>query len=97
MQTLNSVKKNRYKFRAGDHAWLVPEGKKEQYMQSPESIPDKDKELIKVRKRLLRPFRESCNFYLCEHCGGPRRFLKIHPEIQMVPLMDEGRMDIYQD
>lgn len=95
MQTLNSVKKNRYKFRQGDHAWLVPENKREQCMQSPDSV--QDKELVKVRKRLLRPFRESCNFYLCEHCEASHKFLKIHPEVEMVPLIDEGRMDIYQD
>ena len=80
MQTKKSIKYNRYKFKAGDYAWIVPEDER----------PDDDKKvLIKVKKRLLRPYRDSANFYLCEHQIGTRKFNKIHYENEMVPLDDE--------
>jgi len=37
----------------------------------------------------LRPFREAPNFYLCEHCGGRRRFEKIHYEGEMEAVEEE--------
>ena len=77
MQTKKSVRLNRYKFKAGDYAWIVP--------TEPETDPSK-KILIKVKKRLLRPFRDSVNFYLCEHQIGTRKFDKIHYETEMMPL-----------
>ena len=77
MQTKKSVRLNHYKFKAGDYAWIVPT----------ETETDQSKKvLIKVKKRLLRPFRDSVNFYLCEHQIGTRKFDKIHYETEMVPL-----------
>ena len=77
MQTKKSVRLNRYKFKEGDYAWIVP--------TEPETDQAK-KVLIKVKKRLLRPFRDSVNFYLCEHQIGTRKFDKIHYETEMMPL-----------
>ena len=80
MQTQKSIKLNRYKFKVGDYAWIVDE----------EHRSDDDKKvLIRVKKRLLRPFTASVNFYLCEHQVGSRRFNKIHYETEMVPLEDQ--------
>ena len=77
MQTKKSVKHNRYKFKVGDYAWIVP--------TEPETDQSK-KVLIKVKKRFLRPFRESVNYYLCEHQIGSRKFNKVHYETEMQPL-----------
>ena len=79
MQTKASIKKNRYKFAEGEYAWVVPEddeGRQEEPI------------LVKVEKRLLRPFRESQNFYLCEHCDVRVPFTKIHYEGEMKKIPD---------
>ena len=76
MQTKASVKKNRYKFAVGEYAWVIPEdydGNKK----------DEEPILVKVEKRLLRPFRNSQNFYLCKHCDAKYTFTKIHYESEM--------------
>ena len=77
MQTKKSVKHNCYKFKVGDYAWIV--------QTEPETDQSK-KVLIKVKKRFLRPFRESVNYYLCEHQIGSRKFNKVHYETEMQPL-----------
>lgn len=71
MQTLNSVKKNRYKYHVGEHAWLVPEDN------------TAERVLVKIKKKLLRPFRESENYYLCEHCDLKYPVQKIHYESEL--------------
>ena len=78
MQTKKSIKLNRYKFKVGDYAWLIDE----------ENHQDEKKVLVRVKKRLLRPFTASVNFYLCEHQVGSRRFNKVHYETEMVALED---------
>lgn len=80
MQTRKSVKHNRYKFKVGDYAWIVPE--------DAQSKDDSHKTLVRVKKRLLRPFAESVNYYLCEHQNGTQRFNKIHYETEMRYLED---------
>jgi len=80
MQTRKSVKHNRYKFKVGDYAWIVPE--------DAQSKDDSHKTLVRVKKRLLRPFAESVNYYLCEHQKGTQRFNKIHYETEMRYLED---------
>jgi hypothetical protein len=85
MQTKKSVKHNRYKFKVGDYAWIVPEDAQDDH-------DDSHKVLVRVKKRLLRPFADSVNYYLCEHQMGSRRFNKIHYETEMRYLEDSREL-----
>jgi hypothetical protein len=83
MQTQKSIKYNRYKFKPGDYAWIIDEEHKN----------DSDKKvLIRVKKRLIRPFTASENFYICEHQVGSRRFNKVHYESEMEELEDYNEL-----
>lgn len=72
MQTKASIKKNRYKFTEGEYAIIVADEETKQ----PE-------EIVVVKKRLLRPFRESPNFYVCIHEKNRKKYEKIHYEQEM--------------